>query len=444
MSKTTAALMLMIVLAIGYFLYQWLVHSPCDTVLQQTAPELKGNIKVIKAEGGVALSQPQVQELSEASQKLAVYLKTCCVLAQMGKVDAERCLAKASEYDRHITEVATNLKEAKAAQEQSNPELAQEKKEKVQQAASNASRAEKELAEIVKEKIPSSPTVTVVPTQTPIVAGITPLVTPNPTHGPSPIPASTATAAIAPSPTPTPTSTHAPTPAPTAIAAVSVAPSPTPSPSPSLTGTTSGERRIIGGIPFHWCAAGEFYDREGHRIQIRSGFWIAETELTRGQWSSVMGGSVTGSPNLPKTRVSWFDARRWCQTITRKDYLPMGWHFDLPSEAQWEYACRAGTRTKYFFGDDQRDLQKYAVYGKSAESGNAEPVGRKQPNRWGLHDMYGNVWEWCRDRAGSAGEFILRGGGWADSDADYPPGYADDGTNSQSNSVGFRPVIVQE
>jgi formylglycine-generating enzyme required for sulfatase activity len=156
-----------------------------------------------------------------------------------------------------------------------------------------------------------------------------------------------------------------------------------------------------------------------HRVKITKGFWMGKYEVTQEQWEAVMGTNLSrfkGAQN-PVESVSWNEVVEFCRkTGTR-----------LPTEAEWEYACRAGTTTKYSSGDSDSDLDGVAWY--SGNSGNTtHPVGQKQPNAWGLYDMYGNVWEWCADwYAGSyyqnstgndptgppSGSVrVLRGGSW--------------------------------
>ena len=137
------------------------------------------------------------------------------------------------------------------------------------------------------------------------------------------------------------------------------------------------------------------------------------------------------SDNAPIIGVSWHDAKAYCKWLSKKT----GDNYRLPTEAEWEYACRAGTTTKWSFGDDEEELNQYAWYDKNSNS-KTHPVGiegeRKLPNLWGLYDMHGNVWEWCEDwfvdnyenapRDGSTNKGgdqkykVLRGGSW-DSDA---------------------------
>ena len=113
---------------------------------------------------------------------------------------------------------------------------------------------------------------------------------------------------------------------------------------------------------------------------------------------------VKEGDNYPATCVSWKDAMKFCDELTeherRFERLPAGWHYILPTEAQWEYACRAGTTTRYSFGDSQSDLAKYAWFKKNTKDAAEEyahQVGQKKANRFGLRDMHGNVSEWCRD-----------------------------------------------
>jgi len=108
--------------------------------------------------------------------------------------------------------------------------------------------------------------------------------------------------------------------------------------------------------------------------------------------------------NFPVTSVSWDEAMNFCHILTEQERkerrLPDAWEYTLPTEAQWERACRARTETKFCFGDDEFKLGDYAWFNdnsRDARQQGARAVGRKEPNPWGLHDMHGNVWEWCRD-----------------------------------------------
>ena len=110
--------------------------------------------------------------------------------------------------------------------------------------------------------------------------------------------------------------------------------------------------------------------------------------------------SVQEGVDCPATWMSWNNAVDFCRKLSEQE----GVEYRLPTEAQWEYACRAGTKTVYSFGDDVSKLGQYAWYRKNAwDLGEryAHPVGQKQPNSWGLYDMHGNVWEWCGDSRGN-------------------------------------------
>jgi formylglycine-generating enzyme required for sulfatase activity len=149
-----------------------------------------------------------------------------------------------------------------------------------------------------------------------------------------------------------------------------------------------------------------------HRVRISRAFYIGKSEVTQEQWEKAMGTNPSAfkGPKLPVECVSW-DA---CQEFLRRleatglrragprvsGLKPQGYR--LPTEAEWEWACRAGTRTRFCFGDADARLGEYAWY--DANSGNTtHPVGEKRPNAWGLHDCHGNVWEWCADWGGEYG-----------------------------------------
>ena len=129
-----------------------------------------------------------------------------------------------------------------------------------------------------------------------------------------------------------------------------------------------------------------------HSVTITSGFWLGRTELTQAQWQSVMEGGVTGS-TAPKANISWNDVQGFIGSLNATEGIAV---YRLPTEAEWEYACRAGTNTRWPFGDDESQLGNYAWYGENSGS-KAHEVGTKLPNPWGLYDMHGNVYEWCHD-----------------------------------------------
>ncbi len=140
---------------------------------------------------------------------------------------------------------------------------------------------------------------------------------------------------------------------------------------------------------------------EGPRMEVtfRHGFWLGRTEVTQGQYQAVMGEnpSTFGSlgPEAPAERVSWIDAMKFCDTLSARERaagrLPAGYVFTLPTEAEWEYACRAGTTGAHA---GEPDALGWNVGNSQATT---HPVGAKRPNAWGFHDMSGNVLEWCYD-----------------------------------------------
>ncbi len=148
-------------LAIVYFVYQGIAPPKCDSIFEQTTDRLRGNLEFIKIKGELALGREKVQELTEASQKVALHLKSCCIAQQTGKISGDQfqvCISGAKDYETHIVQVATNIKEVKAAKEQEKPELAKQKTEQAKEAAGKAISAEKTLANRT-EPLPTAPPV---------------------------------------------------------------------------------------------------------------------------------------------------------------------------------------------------------------------------------------------------------------------------------------------
>ncbi len=170
-------------------------------------------------------------------------------------------------------------------------------------------------------------------------------------------------------------------------------------------------------------------ERPQRSVRITRAFYLGKYPVTQAQWAAVMGNtpSYFRGPTRPVESVSWTDCQdfllRLNATVEDQDV-----EFRLPTEAEWEYACRAGTTTLYSFGDDLSELGQYAWHGLNS-GGRTHPVGLKKPNAWGLYDMHGNVWEWCQDWFGrayyadapvenplgpeSGRRRVLRGGSWS-------------------------------
>jgi formylglycine-generating enzyme required for sulfatase activity len=164
-------------------------------------------------------------------------------------------------------------------------------------------------------------------------------------------------------------------------------------------------------------------------VTLSHGFWMAKFPVTQREFLAVMGSNPSNFPgdsNRPVDSVSWFDATNYCDKLTQQDLaigrIPPGSHYRLPTEAEWECAARAGTSTRFYFGDDATSLTNDAWY--SANSGfGTHPVGLKQPNAWGLYDMEGDVWEWCQDWYGP-----------------YPGGSVTDPQGPDNNPIGFKVI----
>jgi len=179
--------------------------------------------------------------------------------------------------------------------------------------------------------------------------------------------------------------------------------------------------RISTGTFLMGTADGGEWERPEHPVCISQSFYLGKYPVTQAQWATVMGNNPSvfkGHPNWPVENVSWEDVHVFIQTLKVRE---AGEDYRLPTEAEWEYACRAGSTTSYCFGDAPDQLGEYAWYRENA-GGQPHPVGLRKPNVWGLYDMHGNVWEWVQDwyrlyptdplSASPGLERVDRGGSW--------------------------------
>jgi formylglycine-generating enzyme required for sulfatase activity len=210
------------------------------------------------------------------------------------------------------------------------------------------------------------------------------------------------------------------------------------------------------------------YPDEGPQttVTISHGFWMGSHPVTQQEYTSITGNNpsyFTGDPTRPVEQVSWTDATNYCRLLTQRELsagrISAGYQYRLPTEAEWEYACRAGTSTRFYYGDDPSyaDLAAHAWCADNSDD-QTQPVGQKPPNPWGLYDMCGNVWQWCQDwygtyPGGSATDpqgsatgtgRILRGGSY------YDPGWLcrsacridDNPAANYYDNYGFRVVLA--
>jgi formylglycine-generating enzyme required for sulfatase activity len=158
---------------------------------------------------------------------------------------------------------------------------------------------------------------------------------------------------------------------------------------------------------------GRAYDEGPVEVRLSRGFWIGKYEVTQGQWTRIVGAFIREmdkgkGDDIPMYWVNYHEAEAFCRKLSERAWasgeLPKSWEFRLPTEAQWEYACRAGTTTATSFGDSLGSRQANINGTKPYNVAEVGPylrqsvrAGSYPANRWGLHDMHGNVWEWCRD-----------------------------------------------
>jgi len=230
-----------------------------------------------------------------------------------------------------------------------------------------------------------------------------------------------------------------------------------------------------------WCPPGTFemgspMGEEGrssyetlHAVTLTQGFWLGKNEVTQAQWQAVMWSNPSRFKGaaLPVDMVSWNDAVSFCAKLTERERkagrLPVGYEYQLPTESQWEYACRAGAKTAFFFGESlssrEANFDGNHPYGEASKGPALETtvaVGSYSPNAWGFHDLHGNVLEWCHDWHGAypgerardplgpaqGSERVNRGGSWLSKARDLRSAARfRDGSRGRRSVLGFRPSL---
>jgi formylglycine-generating enzyme required for sulfatase activity len=214
-----------------------------------------------------------------------------------------------------------------------------------------------------------------------------------------------------------------------------------------------------------WIPSGTFdMERIGRYVYISRGFWMGRFEVTQGEYADIMGNNPsyhTGNTNYPVENVAPNQAMQYCNLLTDRERtagrIGTNWVYRLPTEAEWEYACRAGTSTQFPYGSDPGyvRLQAYAWYYANSNY-RTQPTGSKVPNQWGLFDMMGNVWEICSDIDGglppgnftdpqgaeSGGYLVVRGGAYNYGAIDFAFARNSLYYYSSSPYMGFRVVLA--
>jgi formylglycine-generating enzyme required for sulfatase activity len=221
-----------------------------------------------------------------------------------------------------------------------------------------------------------------------------------------------------------------------------------------------------------WIAPGTFImgdmsNGPAHLVHLTRGYWLGRTEVTQAQWQAVMGGNPAKFPGAtrPVEQVSWNEATEFCRRLTASEKnagrVPPGYEYRLPTDAEWERACQAGTTDEY---DSHGALDTLGWYKENAQEKTHE-VATKAPNAWGLFDLHGNVWEWCYDfyrpytgeeatdpvaldpdpAVPRGAQRVNRGGGFLTGPVRFRFASRDkDGADSRNHDMGFRPALAPQ